>query len=316
MVQKIVKLVLLSVVVVILVGVIFGGVSWFSQSVLGIFINKSGAKSVSVASLESSVDDNVQAQVAPPQTAAAPSSPASFASQLSAQSALSLEFGGSLHTVLFQKNPNQELPVASLTKLMTALVVLQHYNLAQEVTVDSGAMAQEGEQGDLQLGQVLSVKDLLYITLIESSNRSAYQLSEVVGADNFVDLMNTDASALGLNNTHFVDSSGLDSGSYSTVSDLAKLTEYVFENYPLFREIIGLKTYNLYLDDGTFHHTLINTNELLGTDNIIGGKTGFTDDAKGCLMVIQQNPQNGNDIISILLGSNDRFGEMQRLISH
>ncbi len=233
---------------------------------------------------------------------------------LDAPSAIAVEIGNQPSKILFQKNAQIRLPVASLTKLMTALAVMQNLDLGKKITIDSAAMAQEGEQGSLQLGQTLSVKNLLYITLMESSNRAAFALSEVMGTDAFVSAMNEQAKNLGLTQTHFSDPAGLDVASHSSAKDLAVLSGYLFENYPLFREIVSQKEHSLYLDDGTLHHVLVNTNKLLGTDNIIGGKTGWTDKALGCFMVVQQNQKQGDDIIYIVLGTEDRFGQMQELV--
>ena len=168
----------------------------------------------------------------------------------------------------------------------------------------------------MKLGQTLSVKDLLYITLIESSNKSAYALASGMGNFKFVDLMNERARQLGMNNTYFIDSTGIRAGSRSTASDLVKLSRHLFENYPLFREIVSQKEFDLYPEDGTFHHTLVNTNKLLGeVPGIMGGKTGWTNEAKGCFMVITENPENDSYSIHVVLGSDDRFGDMKKLIN-
>lgn len=235
---------------------------------------------------------------------------------VNAESALLAEISNGSYSVLFQKDQNQKLPIASLTKLMTALVVLERYDLSQKVFISSEVMKQEGEQGELKEGQVLSLENLLYMTLIESSNRAAYALAQAMGTDNFILAMNQRAQDLGMTNTHFVDSSGLSPDSYSSAKDVLLLTKYLFENYPLFNEIIGLKEYNIYLNNGELHHKLINTNVLLGqVPGVIGGKTGFTDEAKGCLMVIQKNERDNNYLIYVVLGADDRFGQTMKMIN-
>lgn len=218
--------------------------------------------------------------------------------------------------ILLSKNDKKRLPIASLVKLMTALVVLENYNLPQKVKVSELAMAQEGEQGNLKQGEILSVKNLLYISLIESSNKAAFALSEVIGTDKFIALMNETSQKIGLSNTHFKDATGLDQKSYSTSEDIAKLSGYLFENYQLFREIINLKEFDLYLDNGEFHHKLINTNKLLGENlGIVGGKTGWTSFSRGCFMVIQKNPESDNYLIHVILGSEDRTEEIKKIIN-
>lgn len=217
--------------------------------------------------------------------------------------------------ILFEKNKNEKLPVASLTKLMTALIVLENYDLDREITVSADAIMEEGEQGKLKDGQVISVKNLLHATLIESSNRAAYALAESIGIDSFVDLMNQRASELGLTNTYFADAAGLNPQSRSTAEDIANLSKYLFENYLLFQDIISKKNYDLYLSDGSFHHKIVNTNKMLGEMDIIGGKTGWTAEARGCFMAIRRNGNNGDYSIFVVLGADDRFGEMKKLIN-
>lgn len=303
----------------ILVLIFFGDIRWFYNSLEDFFRWKlTDNENVFVSSLQTSVDDakaSVASVVNLDQSILPSRDWHTEDLKLEAQAALSVEFGSGTSKTLFQKNEEKRLPIASLTKLMTALIVLENYDLSQKITVSGGAMAQKGEQGDLQLGQALSVKNLLYITLIESSNRAAFLLAEPIGVPRFIALMNLQAQKIGLANTHFQDTTGLDSRSYSTVQDLAILSEYLFKNYPLFKEIIGLKEYNVYLDSGILHHKLVNTNKLLGENSIIGGKTGFTDEAQGCFMVIQNSPDKANYIVSIVLGSSDRFFQMQHIIN-
>lgn len=313
--SNIARYVLLFFVFVVLVGTVFWGVQWFSWSLGGLLIHNN---SFFTSSLQPPIDSAI---------ASGPILPAINKNLLPlrqwqiedltipAPSAISVQIGTSPDKILFKKNEEKKLPVASLTKLMTALVVLDNYNLDQKIVIDQEAMAQEGDQGGLKLGETFSVKDLLYIALMESSNRAAYALSELIGTDNFIILMNDKAVKMGLANTHFQDATGLDSASYSTAKDLATLSEYLFKNYPLFKKIINLKEYDLYLPDGTLHHTLINTNSLLGQNNIIGGKTGYTNEALGCFMAVQNGIGNGNYIINVVLGSQDRFTEMQNIIN-
>ena len=233
---------------------------------------------------------------------------------VNASSAISVEFTLDSKKILFEDHANKKLPIASLTKLITALIVLERYNLDENIVIDSAAMAQVGDQGELVLGQNLSVKNLLYISLMESSNKSAYALAEVMGVNTFVEAMNQRAAELGLHNTHFTDATGLNPNSYSTAEDVAALSQYLYVHYPLFREIVGLQMYRLYTPDGLFHHTVINTNELLGQDNVVGGKTGFTREAQGCVMILQYNPENNNYKVYVILGAENRFLEVKKIM--
>lgn len=324
----------------------FLGIQWFSNN-LGNFFqpNISIKKDVLSASLEAAALDSIQIADPPAiekttenQPIVQQNLPVQPANQdkqnidnnlnIDAQSEMAIEVDASLPPqffvaknwdsnvkILFNRDSKKKLPIASLTKLMTALVVLENYDLNQKVVISQAAMEQEGEQGNLLAWETLSVKNLLYITLIESSNRAAYALSEVMGNDKFIASMNEEAQKMGLLNTHFNDSTGLDPKSYSTAEDLAKLSQYLFLNYPLFKEITGLKEFDLYLDGNVFHHKLISTNKLLGeVPGVVSGKTGWTDTAKGCFMVIQESPKKGNYLIYVVLGAEDRFGEMKKLI--
>lgn len=236
--------------------------------------------------------------------------------EINAEAGVSVLISPSEEKIIFAKNKNKKLPVASLTKLMTALVVLEKYDLNQKVTISELALKQEGVQGVLKEGEVLSVKDLLYITLIESSNRSAFALSELMGSEAFIKTMNETAKRIGLTNTYFEDVTGLSEASYSTASDLVILTRYLFEHYSLFGEISGLQSFDLYLSNGKLHHTLDTTNKLLGkVEGVVAGKTGFTSFSKGCFMVIQKNVGQNYYLIHIVLGADDRFLEMEKIIN-
>jgi|SRR3989344_1590043 len=327
--QKIMKGVLLFFVFMVSFGAVFWGVQWFSSSVKDLLENRHsfGLQSYAADNAEASVESvsaipqNIFPAPLEPQLAPAPAP--------LPEAALSIKMSSDQEEVLFSQDENKKLPVASLTKLMVALVTINQYDLAQKITVSASAMAEEGEQGELKEGQVLSVKDLLYITLMESSNRASSLLSEVMGREKFIKEMNDRALAMGLLNTRFEDATGLDPKNYSTARDIVALSKYLFENYPLFREIIGLKKYDLYLDDGTLHHALASTNQLLGQHHIVGGKTGFTNSAKGCFMTIQtaamppasglmaDSFSNRQDpyVINVVLGAEDRFGEMEKIIS-
>ena len=221
--------------------------------------------------------------------------------------------------VLFKKNSNERLPVASLTKLMTANIVLENYDLSREIKISEEAIAQNGEAGKLTAGKIFSVEYLLYPLLMESSNDAAYALTNdynEITEEKFIELMNLKAEDLGLENTYFVNSTGLDpeqpdhSINYSTTEDLVKLTKYLLKKSSIW-EILTTPKFSLYGPE------LINTNELLGKiPNIVGGKTGFTDQAGGCMLLVLKN-KGGNFLINVILGApspSARIDEMEKLI--
>lgn len=226
--------------------------------------------------------------------------------------------------ILFEKNSQEKLPIASLTKLMTAYLVLENYNLEEIVEISKRAVEQEGEFGNLKIGEKFKIKDLLYLLLIESSNDAAYALAEVIGENGFVQLMNLEAKNLELKNTYFVNPTGLDPDlpsdpqNLSTARDLIKLIK-VLLNKPLLWEMLSLPKFDLYSPDGIFHHQLKNTNELLVEGSfktkIIGGKTGWTPEALGCLVLVLEAPKSKGLLINIILGSKNRFQEMKNLIN-
>jgi D-alanyl-D-alanine carboxypeptidase len=207
---------------------------------------------------------------------------------------------------VFEKDSFQTRPIASLTKLMTALVVYdldETYSPSEMIEISKEAIEQDGSSG-LKAGEQVSVADLLHIMLVESSNDAAYAVTQPIGQEAFVDLMNAKAKEIGLTSTHFMNSTGLDpddplgARNISTADDLAKLTEYILQNFP---QIFIITT-----------DTSNNTDELLADyPEIIGGKTGWTPLAGGCLMVVTQNDKQ---YISIVLGSDDRFGDMSKIL--
>ena len=307
--RPVVKNILLFVTFVFLVIVILLGLQWFFSSLYGFFEKKAALNQQSF--LASVKKTPIPQNLLPSRNWQVEDL------KIDAESAISVETDLLLQNkVLFKKDETKILPIASLSKFMTAIVVLENYNLQQQIIITNEATLQEGEQGDLKADQILSVKDLLYIMLIESSNDAAFALSSVMGQDKFVALMNAEADNMGLLNSHFTDSSGLDAGSYSTAEDLVVLTEHLLSKYPLIWQITGIKEYDLYLDNGQLHHKLINTNKLLEEiPEIIGGKTGFTNYAKGTFLVIEKSPKEGNYLIHVVLGSEDRLEEMKKIIN-
>lgn len=232
-----------------------------------------------------------------------------------AKAALVVKKNAGDKVVVFSRNENDALPIASLTKLMTLLIVLENYELEDVVRIDKEALLQLGEQGELKEDQTLLVKDLIYSMLMESSNRAAYAVAQVLGVEQFVELMNQRAEQLGLSKTHFADVTGLNEKSVSSASDVAKLSAYLFERFPVFGEITALKEFKVYSADGNLHHSIKNTNLLLEEfGEIAAGKTGFTLAAKGCFMVIIQSPESEEYTVYVILGSDDRLAHMRELI--
>lgn len=237
--------------------------------------------------------------------------------QVGASSAVALQIEkNGKYKILFEKNKNRNSAIASLTKLMTAAVVIDNYELSQKIDISKEA---EKQGGFLKSGESFLVKDLLHSMLIESDNIAAFAFSEIIGQEKFLKLMNQKAEDFEMSDTFFVDATGIDPKNASTAEDLIRLSEKMLQNYPSIFEITSIPEFDLYDFDKKFHHKITNTNELLvnGSDfneKIIGGKTGFTTEAKGCLLLIAKKNNIEGYLIYIILGSEERFGEMGKLI--
>ena len=220
--------------------------------------------------------------------------------------------------ILFQKKIYKGLPIASLTKLMTAIIVLENYSqLDNSVTISEEATNQDNAYwaGNLTVNEKLSIRELLDLSLIYSSNDSAFALSEIMGEDLFIQKMNEKALEIGLINTRFVNPTGLDPEdqsiipNYSTIKDLVTITKYVLEKHPTIFER------TLEKGDYTFSNNI--SGLFFANNQLVGGKTGYTFGAGRCLLVISKNSQN-HTFINILLGassSEKRIEEMQKLIN-
>jgi len=215
--------------------------------------------------------------------------------------------------ILYEKNINERLPIASLTKLMAALIVVENTDLDEEVIVSKKAVETEGNRVDLWPQEAISVKNLLYGLLISSSNDAAVALAEHFG--NFVELMNERAKILGLKNTNFANPAGFDEPeNFSTAYDLAQFTSFLLDR-PVIFEILRIPRARVYSTDGRINHLLLNTNKLLGVlPDIIGGKTGFTEEAGETLILVIKEPTKNHLIISVVLRSNDKFEETKKLV--
>lgn len=209
------------------------------------------------------------------------------------------------NTILYGKNENDIRKMASTTKIMTALVVIENSTLTDIVTVSKKAAGTGGSRLGIKTNDKISVNNLLYGLMLCSGNDAAVALAEHVGGsvEGFSELMNKKASELGLKNTHFVTPHGLDSDEhYTTAFELATLANYALRN-ETFAKIVNTKNTTIYINDTT--KSINNTNELLGYLNgVYGVKTGFTNGANRCLVT---SCKRGNlDIICVVLGADTK----------
>ena len=237
------------------------------------------------------------------------------------QATTALVLDSARQEILYQKNGLHEShPIASLTKLMTALVAMENADLNSVFKISKEAVQTEGEMGDMVVGEKLTVKSLLYILLVSSSNDAAVALAENIpfppNGDTkkiFVDLMNKKAVSLELKNTSFADPSGLDPNNYSSAWDISLMLKEALR-YPLLQEVMQTKTIDLHSLDGRFNHHLVSTDKLLGViPEIVGGKTGYTEEAGNCMTVAFRSPDNEGSIVIVVMNSPDRAAEIKSL---
>ena len=221
-------------------------------------------------------------------------------------------------SMIIGKNEDVKSAMASTTKIMTTIVILEKANLNEKVTVSAKAGGTGGSRLGLKRGDKASVRDLLYGLMLRSGNDAAVALAEHVGGSvkGFAELMNEKAIELGLTNTHFVTPHGLDDANhYTTALELAKLTDYAMNN-ETFAKIVGTKSTTIYINNQS--RQINNTNELLGVLNgVVGVKTGFTNNAGRCL--VTETKRNYMDIITIVLGADtkkDRTKDSVNLIEY
>lgn len=239
--------------------------------------------------------------------------------EISAKSAIVFNFKqDNSNNILFKKNAEQILPVASLTKLMTAIVALENYDPEDIIKISKDSVDIDGNNGGLINGEELKVKDLLYIMLVESSNDAAMALAEdgtKINFDTFIYQMNRKAKEMDLRNTQFIEPIGLDSLNQSTAGEIAIIAEHALK-IPLIFEILKTPQTTIFSIDKKFIHNIINTNKLLGKiPQLIGGKTGFTEEAGGCMVTIS-NISNlfNNYLITVVLASSQREDDTSTLI--
>ncbi|MAG12598.1 hypothetical protein CL630_02175 [bacterium] len=230
---------------------------------------------------------------------------------------------------LYARNENSQLPLASLTKMMTALIAAEERGSKHTVIVTKDAVLQEGDHG-LIVGEKWHLKDLIDFTLLTSSNDGARVLASVFGGEHldgeqnstapFIQKMNQKAWEIGMYQTFFINESGLDagmevSGTYGSARDIASLVEYVLQQYPDLMNATPRALLTTHSLDGT-EHNLENTNDIVETlPGMIVSKTGFTDLAGGNL-AIAFDAGPARPIIAVVLGSTeeDRLTDIGQLL--
>jgi len=213
-------------------------------------------------------------------------------------------------------NSGERWPLASITKLMTAVLAIEQIGKEKEIAASTSSLAVEGNLGKLDSGKLYKVEDVLKIMVITSSNHAAEALADSypAGRDVFIESMNKKAASLGMNQTVFYDPTGLSPLNQSTANDIKKLISYIINNHP---EILA---YSREKNFGNFQ----NINIFAGRPDFLGGKTGYIDESKQNLASLFSvnsingqiyNGANGRRILIIVLGADDRFDETQKLLN-
>src|SRR3989344_361792 len=217
---------------------------------------------------------------------------------------------------LYSKESKAKVAVASLTKLMTAVIVKERLYGSEVVAVPSSAVKVDEEKQTLYLDEKLTVDELMTLMLVESSNDAAHALADYTlkKGFNLVEAMNQKAELLGMTDTTFKDPAGLSDEGYSSSEDLIKLVKYSLK-HPSIWSTLNIQEVNISPASG-ISRTVKSTNQLLGTmPNILGGKTGYTEGALGCMILVVNVPGQEDKIISIVLGSTERFTDTKKLIN-
>lgn len=236
--------------------------------------------------------------------------------EMTSKSAISYDI--TTDKLLFEKNSNVRLPMASLTKIMTAIITIENLDLSEEVIVTKNAAEiGEGTMG-LTYGEKLTREELLYGLLLQSGNDAGETLATTSRYERagFLHLMNKKAEDLGLTSTRFTNPTGLqgDGLQYSTARELVVLTKYALQN-EIFAKIVSTYQYDIPATANHKTFTLYNETNLLTTyPGVKGVKTGFTDEAGLCLVTYLD--YEGHQVVAVLLNSQNRRAEMANLLDY
>lgn len=215
--------------------------------------------------------------------------------------------------VIISKAQENVFPIASISKLMTAVVASEIAKPEEVATVSRRALSTYGQNGSLRLGEKIKITDLLYPLLLESSNDAAEVIAEHFGRESFISKMNTMAEKLEMTGTLYADPSGLSPNNRSTVSDVFKLTGYAAKTHPNLLKITAQRSYS------NKKHNWSNISQFLGKAGYIGGKSGYTDAARETVVSLFSLPlaeKNSRPVAITLLQSNDRKKDVESIVNY
>lgn len=236
--------------------------------------------------------------------------------QVGAKSALVIDINN--EKILYEKNPRLRLPMASLTKIMTAIIALENKNTDAKYLVTKDDLVGEDSMG-LTEGESLSLEELLYGLILNSGNDAAETIATnyPTGRNSFINAMNQKVKALGLSNTNFTNPTGLegDGDQYTTAYDLVVITKYALDKFPLFDKVAA--TFDHTIPATMEHKEFVMENEtnlISSYPGVKGVKTGFTPEAGYCLVTYLD--YQGHKLIGVILGSDNRRQEMKDLLDY
>ncbi len=224
--------------------------------------------------------------------------------------------------ILLEREAQRVYPIASISKLITALTSLEVLNQYQSMRMSARAVATNGSFGGLVTGEVVTAGTLIYPLLLESSNDAAEMLAEIGGGERFITAMNTKARSIGLSHTRFTDASGLSEGNISTARDLFTLTQYLFHNKPFVLDTTRLALKRIEPEiPGSKSHTWYNNNYFVraGNPRYLGGKNGYTDEAGRTLVSLFTLPLSEfekRNVAVIILGSDNREKDTEAALAY
>lgn len=221
---------------------------------------------------------------------------------------------GDTGRVLMEENAHKKMPMASTTKIMTALVALEKGNLNDRIRIDDDSVGVEGSSIYLKKGEIITLKDLIYGLMLRSGNDAAVAIGIHIGGttEEFVNLMNSKAKSIGALNTSFANPNGLnDENHYSTAYDMALITKEAFK-HDVFAEIVNSKSYTSNRNENNYFY---NKNKTLWEyEGGSGVKTGYTMASGRCL--VSSASRNGLNLISVSLNARDWFNDNYKLFDY
>ncbi len=239
------------------------------------------------------------------------------ASELSVSAKAAVLINGKSGEIIYSKNCDKKLSMASTTKIMTALILCEYGNFNKEVVVTAEMLKVEGSSMGLLPGDKVTLKDLLYGLMLSSGNDAANVIAFTIGGslNGFVEIMNEKARELELTSTHFETPSGLDGENhYTTAYELALLTQYAMQN-PEFKQAVATEKATLNYGDPPYKRTLKNHNKLLKTyEGAIGVKTGFTKKSGRCLVSAAE--RGGKFLIAVTLNASNDWQDHKTMLDY